>query len=127
MNYESMIERYQRSWCSKPTSKISYESYSASKRTKKYDIIKNVIFNDPATIVFWSDGTKTVVKAENETFDPEKGLAMAIAKKFFGNKGNYYNIFRKWLPKEENDSVLDDFIKAIDNLQKCILKGENDV
>jgi hypothetical protein len=62
--------------------------------------IKNVIFNNPATIVFWSDGTKTVVKAENEGFDPEKGLAMAITKKVFGNEGNYYNKFKKWLPKE---------------------------
>lgn len=63
--------------------------------------IKNVIFSDPATIVVWDDGTKTVVKAENEQFDPEKGLAMCIAKKALGNKGNYYDIFRKWLPKEE--------------------------
>ena len=63
--------------------------------------IKNVIFNNPATIIFWSDGTKTVVKAENEPFDPEKGLAMAIAKKSLGNKGDYYNEFKKWLPKEE--------------------------
>ena len=63
--------------------------------------ITNVIFNDPATIVFWSDGTKTVVKAEGEPFDPEKGLAMAIAKKALGNKGNYYNEFKKWLPKKE--------------------------
>lgn len=62
--------------------------------------IKNVIFNNPATIVFWNDGTKTVVKAENESFDPEKGLAMAIAKKSLGNKGDYYNEFKKWLPKE---------------------------
>lgn len=61
--------------------------------------IKDVIFNDPATIVFWSDGTKTVVKASNEPFDPEKGLAMAIAKKTYGNKGNYYNEIRKWLGK----------------------------
>lgn len=58
--------------------------------------IKNVIFNEPATIVFWADGTKTVVKAENEDFDPEKGLAMAIAKKVFGNKGSYFNQIRKW-------------------------------
>ena len=28
--------------------------------------IKKVIFNAPATIVFWDDGTKTVVKCENE-------------------------------------------------------------
>lgn len=63
--------------------------------------IENVIFNDPATIVFWNDGTKTVVKVQNEKFDPEKGLAMAIAKKYFGNHGNYYNEFKKWLPVEE--------------------------
>lgn len=64
--------------------------------------IKKVIFNDPATIVFWHDGSKTVVKAENETFDPEKGLAMAICKKALGNQGNYYDVFRKWLSKEED-------------------------
>lgn len=66
--------------------------------------IKRVIFHDPATIVFWRDGSKTVVKAENEPYDPEKGLAMAIAKHALGNEGNYYNHFRKWLPKkgEEN-------------------------
>ena len=64
--------------------------------------IKNVIFNDPATIVFWEDGTKTVVKCQDgDEFDPEKGLAMAIAKKAYGNKGNYCNKMKKWLPKEE--------------------------
>ena len=67
------------------------------------ELIKNVIFNDPATIVFWNDGTKTVVKAENEEFDPEKGLAMAISKKFLGNKGNYYETFKKWLPEKESE------------------------
>lgn len=59
--------------------------------------IKKVIFNDPATIVIWNDGSKTVVKASNEPFDPEKGLAMAIAKKALGNKGNYYEIFKKYI------------------------------
>ena len=60
-----------------------------------------VIYNDPATIAFWSDGTKTIVKAQpGDIFDPEKGLAMVIAKKACGNKGNYYNGFKKWLPKE---------------------------
>ena len=63
--------------------------------------LKKVIYNDPATIAFWSDGTKTVVKAQpGDIFDPEKGLAMAIAKKACSNKGNYYNGFKKWLPKE---------------------------
>ena len=62
--------------------------------------IKDAIYNDPATIVFWEDGTKTVVKCKNEKFDPEKGLAMAFSKKMLGNKGNYYNLFKKWLPDE---------------------------
>lgn len=62
--------------------------------------IKDVIFNNPATVVFWSDGTKTVVKAENEPFDPEKGLAMAISKKFLGNKGNYFQTFKKFIKED---------------------------
>ena len=67
--------------------------------------IKHVIFNDPATIVFWTDGTKTVVKCQDgDVFDPEKGLALAISKKALGNKGNYCNELKKWLPKEEEKS-----------------------
>lgn len=62
--------------------------------------IKNVIFNDPATIVYWTDGTKTVVKCnDGDTYSPERGLLMAIAKKFLGgNAGRYNNELRKWLP-----------------------------
>lgn len=68
--------------------------------------IKNVIFNDPATIVFWADGTKTVVKCQDgDIFDPEKGLAMAISKKALGNKGNYCNELKKWLPKEKEATL----------------------
>lgn len=68
--------------------------------------IKNIIYNDPATIVFWEDGTKTVVKCKNEKFDPEKGLAMAFSKKMLGNKGNYYNVFKKWLPDEKPNTTV---------------------
>jgi hypothetical protein len=63
--------------------------------------IKDVIFNDPATIILWEDGTKSVVKATDESYDPEKGMAMAIARKALGNKGNYYNVFEKWLTEAE--------------------------
>lgn len=63
--------------------------------------ITKVIFNDPATIVFWADGTKTVVQAYNEPFDKEKGLAMAIAKKALGNKGNYNEVFKKWIGEDK--------------------------
>lgn len=83
--------------CPEPEIKISNRS------ANNVEIVR-VIFNDPATVVFWSDNTKTVVKADSkyeDVYDPEKGLAMAISKKFIGkNSGRYYNIFKKWLPKE---------------------------
>ena len=57
----------------------------------------NVIFNPPATIVFWEDGEKTVVKCgEGEVFDKEKGLAMAFCKRVWGNKGRFNTMFEKW-------------------------------
>ena len=91
--------------CSNGSNFISNPTQSRNNNSVKYVNhkplrIENVIFNDPATIVFWSDHSKTVVKAKNEAFDKEKGLAMAISKKFCGNKGNYYNIFKKWIEKE---------------------------
>lgn len=54
----------------------------------KSHTIKKVIFNDPATIVYWTDGTKTVVKRQpgDKKFDPEKGLAMAYVKHELGLK-----------------------------------------
>lgn len=68
--------------------------------SSKSPTIKDVIFNPPATIVFWSDNTKTVVKADDEPYDPEKGIAMAIAKKLMGdNKFEYYNTFLHYLKK----------------------------
>lgn len=48
--------------------------------------IDRVVFNDPATIVFWEDGTKTVVKcAKDQTFERYAGFIAACAKKLFGS------------------------------------------
>lgn len=71
--------------------------------------IKKVIFNPPATIVFWSDNTKTVVKCDpqQDVYDPEKGIAMAVTKKMLGNnKYEYYNIFKHWLKKWDKQKQL---------------------
>lgn len=88
------------------------------KKTEMLSKIEKVIFNDPATIVIWADGTKTVVKCENEKFDPEKGLAMAIVKKQFGNnQGYYYDIFKKWLPKKKTHSKKA-VLKAVEKVRK---------
>ena len=60
--------------------------------------IKKVIFSPPATIIIWDDNTKTIVKAqEDEPYDPEKGMAMCIAKHIYGDCGSYYNVFSEWL------------------------------
>lgn len=76
--------------------------------------IKNVIFNNPATIVFWGDGTKTVVKTQDgEAFDPEKGITMAFFKKMHGNKGSYFNEIKKWV----EEYILDESSKPSEGVE----------
>ena len=71
--------------------------------------IVDVIFNKPATIVFWADGTKTVVKCqEGDAYSKETGLAMAIAKKVLGNKGNFNEVFKKYIPEYVKGEVADE-------------------
>jgi len=65
--------------------------------------IKGVWFNKSkgVTVVRWQDNTVTKVKCqEGDKWNPEHGLAMCIAKKAFGNKGNYNDVFKKWLPEK---------------------------
>ena len=96
-----------------------------SQKQNAINSITNVIFNNPATIVFWSDGTKTVVKCdERDEFDPEKGLAMAICKKHFG--GGFYNdVFKKWIPKEtpeieiEGQITMDDIAEKLEKFAEA--------
>ena len=50
-------------------------------------IKEQVIFNAPATVVFWSDKSKQVLKCrEQDEWDEEKALALAIAYKLYGKK-----------------------------------------
>ncbi len=82
--------------------------------------IKKVYFNDPATVVLWEDGTKTIVKAgKGDIYDPEKGLAMAIAKKALGNQGNYYELFKKWLPYDPIAKIKRDLKELEDHLKEA--------
>ena len=46
---------------------------------------EKIIFNPPATIVYWGDGSKTVVKAaKGEKFDPYTGFCYAFTERYFG-------------------------------------------
>lgn len=56
---------------------------------------EDIIINPPATIVKWADGTKTVVKCQNdEEYDAEKGIALCFMKKMCGNTSNYNEILK---------------------------------
>ena len=60
--------------------------------------VKRAIFNNPATIIYWTDGTKTVVKCqEGDTYDKEKGFVMAYLKKLLGNDNTFNNEINKWV------------------------------
>ena len=62
------------------------KDYDADITSDILDDIKQVIFNDPATIVTFSDGTKVCVKAnENDKFSKEVGLMYALVKRLYAN------------------------------------------
>lgn len=86
----------------------NYESLPEPLPEYTKDDIKLVNFNPKkrVTTVKWSDGTITQVRAQEQlgdTYNPEMGMAMCICKKVFGNKGNFNEIFKKWLPEGENE------------------------
>lgn len=81
---------------------IDYTEFWRIKTVPREYRIDKVIFNGPATIVFWKDGTKTVVKCgPNDVFDKEKGIAMCFVKKIYQNKGRYNNVFKPWIGEEK--------------------------
>ena len=46
-----------------------------------------IINQGPATIVFWDDKTKTIVKcSDNDEFDPDMAITMACLKKMVGDE-----------------------------------------
>lgn len=106
---------------------VSFFNESNALRRNKANLkIKNVIFNDPATIVIWSDDTKTVVKCQpGDTYSKELGLAMCISKKFLGNKGNFNEEFKKWIPEEisveEMREKLHKFCEEAECSTECLL------
>lgn len=75
------------------------EPCTCLKNRKSVPGIKNVIFNNPATIVFWEDGTKTVVKCmEGYIYDEYTGFMAAVCKKLFGSSSAVRKIVYNHLP-----------------------------
>lgn len=68
---------------------IKYETYNPLH-------VDRIIFSPPATIVFWKDGTKTVVKcADGEPFSEYNGFAAALLKKVFGSNSAVKKIIQR--------------------------------
>ena len=66
--------------------------------------IKRVILSNPATIILWNDGTKTVTKCcDDDVYDPEIGMAMCIMKHLFGDTNRWLSIIRKYVKNIKAD------------------------
>lgn len=64
--------------------------------------IERVIFSNPATIVIWKDGTKTVAKCrKGDTYSKEAGLAICYMKKVMGSRKKFLKVMKKWIPEEK--------------------------
>jgi hypothetical protein len=87
--------------------RVQVAKYFSNRKLFKYSgaideniYIKKVIYNDPATIILWSDGTKTSSKCdERDVYNPELGLTIAFLKRLFGS--NYTTkLLKDWIPEE---------------------------
>ena len=117
----SMIDEMYEYW--KRDAENCMDAFRRSQEERRKLQIENVIFNKPATIVFWKDGTKTVVKCQDgDDFVEEKGLAMAICKKVFGNGSGYYEEFKKWLPEFDPMEAYREFVDAVERLTNSCIK-----
>lgn len=92
-NYERLEDRYVKP---KDLWEKAYVTLADEKRRMKESAvlsyfgnvsIKKVIYNDKATIVFWSDNTKTVTKCGgDDNYNQEYALMMCVLKKLHSTK-----------------------------------------
>lgn len=58
--------------------------------------IAKLIYNDPATIIIFDDGTKSVVKCqEGDLYSKERGFVFALLKRIYGPE--YNDIMREYV------------------------------
>ncbi len=71
--------------------------------------INKVIYNPPATIILWNDGTKTMSKCDGEdTYNKATGFMLCVLKKKYGNK-TVKRMFDKYvydIPRENTNGVV---------------------
>ena len=106
--YKSPKEKYEKCMVDE------FEDHGTPRRSVRYACFANpvrIIFNPPATIVFWKDGTKTVVKcAEGEKFDPYTGFCYAFTERCLGSISRIKKLCKKsstGLP-EASESIVEE-------------------
>lgn len=83
----------------------SFNIYNEKSQKVETIYITKVIYNNPVTIVFWSDGTKTTSKAlKGDKYSEENGLIYCIIKKL-DKSLSLRTLFDEWIPKQQ--SMLD--------------------
>lgn len=81
---------------------MQFQKSAAFSQSRALPMPVNVIFRAPATIVFWDDGDKTVVKCQpGDTYCAETSLCMAMLKKYMGNDNTFNRVIGKWLERAQ--------------------------
>lgn len=84
--------------------------------------VSKIIFNPPATIVFWEDGTKTVVKcAAEDEFSEYYGFLASLGKKVYENNNQIKKLIDKkaeWHENKKDEKEIPDV--SVDSLGKVL-------
>lgn len=80
----------------------SFNIYNDKNKSVDTIYITKVIYNNPVTIVFWSDGSKTTSKAlKGDKYSEENGLIYCIIKKL-DKSLSLRTLFDEWIPKQQS-------------------------
>ena len=104
------LENYQKDLGSrkKIESKSHFSGYFEKGFLPNDVYIKEVMYYDPATIVFWSDGTKTVSKCrEGDIYSEECGLLLCVMKKLIG-ANRVRELVKDWISYNDNIVTIKD-------------------
>jgi hypothetical protein len=81
------------------------------KRAMSSDYLKNfkpihIIYNNPATICYFADGDKIVVKcSEGERYVPEYGVMACVVKKIYGSRAKFLKTVNNGHNQKENPFI----------------------
>ena len=107
LNFDAESKRTIYDFTAKSGAKFSgsFDIYNEKSHKVETIYITKVIYNNPVTIVFWSDGTKTTSKAlSDDKYSEENGLIYCIIKKL-DKSLSLRTLFDEWIPKQQ--SMLD--------------------